>query len=659
MDAEELHLSQDIELAGGDEIILALGEGAEEGAFAEGHEVDADEEMWAGFDDVEGMVSELEQLPDSREQEDDDHDGEGGSAAAFDFSLGAAGTQGAQGWDPNMVGAFQFASRKPVKMSEENLRKAKALLEADEAEQGGVQDDSTIIPTNVGHAIVPPMRTPAPGSPHPLPPPVSHAGFALAFSTGSGRPTVLPSTTSLARAAELLGHSTINPAPSSSQTSVPLPLAPIRAPLPRPQPRPPPIPSTTSASAPTGFGGFSTGSGVPMALPSEAALAKARGHILSSPPAQTSGGDAEGQSAGRDVFLGSSPAPSGREGFKLPDAGRLGQEAQQAKDGLESPTAARISSGNAGSSDGRRTPLLPVNELVTAGAASSSARQQQQAQPSSPAALAAASRSSSRASARTIAPSPRSHASTSPAPNPPRPAAAIPTPAATRRAPPLATHSTPGPAFRSPMLNATSRTPGPSSFRPPLLASTSTLLSTSTPVKPAPALRRLNLGMTPRARPLPGSPGNKQKKFETPFKGGKRPEGLTPAGVVRLAGGASGGQLGVGGGAVSSAKGKGKAVERETRDLVKVFDLTREPRRPSLRVDRAELTLPSTSPRPCSSTRPHLPRRLWHEASGAVLRVGAVAGSVSHFERLFLATRSPLLTCLSLVAHADRSTSSR
>lgn len=66
----------------------------------------------------------------------------------------------------------------------------------------------------------------------------------------------------------------------------------------------------------------------------------------------------------------------------------------------------------------------------------------------------------------------------------------------------------------------------------------------------------------------------RQKKFETPFKGGKRPEGLTPTGLPGVGKGKA-----LDARAQESGKGKGRAKEQsqaDTRDLPKVFDLSRE-----------------------------------------------------------------------------------
>ncbi|ORY79270.1 hypothetical protein BCR35DRAFT_332060 [Leucosporidium creatinivorum] len=645
LNAEELHLSQDMDLAGGDEILLALDAEEHEG---EGFDRDGGEEdeMWAGFDEpeveveVEVEMDEAEEAgldppppPPPKDPENEDPYADDG----FDFALGAAGTQGAEGWDPNMLGGFQLASRKPVKMSEESLRRAKRLLEA-EAEEGE------------GEATAP-VPGPAP-PPNPIPiASTSNSTFASAFSTASGRPVLAPSSASLAQAAELLGHSTTStniPTTTSNTTltTAPLPLAPIRA------PPPPPSTSASTSFAPPAlaFGGFTTASGAPVALPSEAALAKARGQVFSSPPpsAPFSGGGGGGggsqiqsfggfmtaaggavempseeamerarrSAAGGDVFLdgggGSSPRRGGG-GFRLPGPGGaqrfgLGLEGIVVGAGgktLESPTTRR-----SGSSEGRRTPLLPVNDLnvnlATAGGGGGggpSSPQVQQQHPSSPAPV-GGSRPPSRT--RHPAPPPTSttaeplaSTSTSAAAPPPPPQAPTTTrPPPPPRSNPLGTplpnrlKPTPNPssAFRSPLLasTSTSRTPGPSSFRPPLLHNNPTHSTPQKPPTATPAPRRLNLGMTPRPRPAPGTPGSRQKKFETPFKGGKRPVGLTPVGVLKS--GAAGGGLGGCERGMerekTMEKGKGRERERkmeqEEEELVRLFDLSPPPNRLSL-----------------------------------------------------------------------------
>ncbi|KAK4051896.1 hypothetical protein OIV83_002601 [Microbotryomycetes sp. JL201] len=64
-------------------------------------------------------------------------------------------------------------------------------------------------------------------------------------------------------------------------------------------------------------------------------------------------------------------------------------------------------------------------------------------------------------------------------------------------------------------------TPRPAAFRSPLAGPTA-----KPQQKQMPAVRRLNLGMTPRKRS-----DSLQQKFTTPFKNGRRPENLTPAGL--------------------------------------------------------------------------------------------------------------------------------
>ncbi|SGZ16932.1 BQ5605_C020g09080 [Microbotryum silenes-dioicae] len=98
----------------------------------------------------------------------------------------------------------------------------------------------------------------------------------------------------------------------------------------------------------------------------------------------------------------------------------------------------------------------------------------------------------------------------------------------------------PSPNVPLPVSTAQVATPQPirtsmrpsSAFRPPFLGSPTAVTSTPAGVKTAPAMRRLNLGMTPRARV--GVNGSPVPKFTTPFKNGKRPEGLTPAGIARV-----------------------------------------------------------------------------------------------------------------------------
>ncbi|SCV67723.1 BQ2448_5334 [Microbotryum intermedium] len=110
-----------------------------------------------------------------------------------------------------------------------------------------------------------------------------------------------------------------------------------------------------------------------------------------------------------------------------------------------------------------------------------------------------------------------------------------------------------------------------SAFRPPLLGSPTTLASTPAGMKAAPAMRRLNLGMTPRARV--GANGSPVPKFTTPFKNGKRPEGLTPAGVVRVDGTpAQGANTVKATTKINKAKPPSEVVRR--RGITTVFDLS-------------------------------------------------------------------------------------
>ncbi|GAA5945370.1 uncharacterized protein JCM15063_002324, partial [Sporobolomyces koalae] len=98
--------------------------------------------------------------------------------------------------------------------------------------------------------------------------------------------------------------------------------------------------------------------------------------------------------------------------------------------------------------------------------------------------------------------------------------------------------------FRSPMLNSartTARTSISTPLRPSTLTTSSTASYAGVATSAATPLfnRRLNLGMTPRNKPFhlantqssaSGAKG-KGKAFITPFKGGKRPDGLTPMGL--------------------------------------------------------------------------------------------------------------------------------
>lgn len=566
------------------------------------------DEMWEGFEEnalddmglgIVGAGEEAPLPPKEIERLDDEQEDYDEHYLPADPAMAA--------WDPNAAPTFQLGNGKPIVLSERALEKARALLADDESIEKGTTE-STSAPartamsgfTTGGGGFVagpssaalsrssaalerraPAFHPPSTSTPtagftsghgHPVAgpsttalrtsllatsaPPTTQGGFT------SGRGAIVaPSSAALIRAKKLLGSSppalmrppstrpavTMGGSTSGSGTAV---VSVSEEAMRRSNARLDEGGFGSAAGAGGGrggwfesAGGFTPGSGAPVVL-FKAALERAEKLLASSPPAPvasksgfggfTSGTGAKvaapseealrnsGAALDRDVFAGSpagGPAKTGT--FKLAQG-----PAKEVVEGshVESPTAARFAT----------TGLMNAfrdlaNDMVPSSHPSSPTRRSTVlAQPSSPRLL-------------------HSEASS---PHPP--------PLSTTSRPALPRpNSTPFrvPAFRSPML---SHTPAPSSLRQvpesslrPLLSST----SKPTPLKPAPAMRRLNLAMTPRARPL------QAHKFSTPFKGGVRPAGLTPAGVA---------------GGSQSAKGKGKEKEVVDRGVIDpVFDLIR------------------------------------------------------------------------------------
>ncbi|TNY21422.1 Rad51-associated protein Brh2 [Rhodotorula diobovata] len=458
-------------------------------------------------------------------------------------------------------GGFVFAMRKPLVLSDKALQRARALLEPEDADSTSTSGAGAAVPTRT--------TTPVAGS-----------------SSASG--ALRPSTTGL-RAAS----------PASDGLAV----------------------------APSAFAGFQNAAGRALEMPSEEALQRARERLdVPDTPGQTASERAKNplrplsrpSALARDVFEGS-PAPAralavSRPGSAFALAPPLPRPSvvtlplpapalAEAAGGCDSPTTRRSRPGSAASSAGRgsrpgspkRAALLPVDgnaatvlggqsadkgSLTTLHSSSPSGRAQS---PPPPAAAPAASSSSTAIAA-------------------PRPVLAAPIPV--RPAPPGRPVT-----FRPPMLASTSTPARPLNSTPlrPFAPSTSTAhspfpaaSSSSTPNPLLPQNRRLNLGMTPRNKPYHlantlrgGTPGGSSsaaargaktgvKAFVTPFKGGKRPDGLTPLGLRDKVNAASTStsssttpRLGQGAGA-----GKGKATEKAKvaqdaarRDRVKVFEL--------------------------------------------------------------------------------------
>lgn len=537
------------------------------------------DEMWEGFaenalDDMGlGIVGAAEEAPLPPKENEEDYDEHYFPA---DPAMGA--------WDPNAAPAFQLGNGKPVVLSERALEKARALL----ADEGAVEDrttESTPAPaamsgfTTGGGGFVagpssaalarssaalerrPPAFNPpssstsfTSGHAHPVAGPFTSSLRTALFTSGptatqggftSGRgATVAPSSAALLRTKKLLGSSppaltrpvTTRPSGFTSGSGVAVANVSEKA-MRR---------SNARLDGAGGFGsaggaggGFASGSGAPVVL-SKAALERATRLLASSPPAAVAstsglGGFTSGSGAkvagpsqeavrkaaaaiDRDVFAGSPAGGLAKKGtFKL--AQGLATSLDEGSH-VESPTAARFSTAGT---------LNAFRDLASDAAPSS--------HPSPPTRRSLLSEPSSPRLLHSEVSSPHQ------APLPPNSRPSLPRP-----------NSTPFrvPAFRSPML---SHTPAPSSRHRIPASSLRPLPSSSrpTPLKPAPAMRRLNLAMTPRARPL------QVHKFSTPFKGGVRPAGLTPAGMAGS----------------QSAKRKAKEVEVDRGVIEPVFDLIR------------------------------------------------------------------------------------
>lgn len=458
--------------------------------------------------------------------EDDPYADDAADSDAFSFGVAAAA-----GWDPSKAGVFQLASKKPVQLSEDALRKAAALF--DDLSEDVVMSAS------------------------PAPPPARHV-----------------------------------PSEDSAQMSVKRQLGPLQTQsTPNRAHLPPPLPLTTPASFPVksparlvttaAFTGFSTGSGAAVAPPSEAAMIRARAVFAtqhsSSPPAAAAPEPLTSAFAGFRTAAGAAVAPPSEEAIarargtisSSPVAQRVEEYPDRRADVFTAPEEKA----------GGTFTLLPPTTTPVALVASPAAAEQ-------PAAVVGTSSPVAQPVLhhRASEPSPRPVASTSTAIVAPPP---LPRPTFSSSQVASVT------AFRSPMLSR----PTGTGFRSPMLstAANANRVHTSTPVKQslttqayakaAPAVRRLNLGMTPRARLPPGTPGapilQQQQKFHTPFKGGKRPEGLTPAGLKTASAKA---KLGVGversrgANGPPDSKGKGKGLQPRAAHWIPIFDLEGEHR---------------------------------------------------------------------------------
>ncbi|GAA5824317.1 hypothetical protein JCM10212_005834 [Sporobolomyces blumeae] len=359
------------------------------------------------------------------------------------------------------------------------------------------------------------------------------------------------------------------PAPSltesktRSTTTQALP-TPLLAPQPvRPAPNVPPV-----------LFGFQNAAGRSLAPPSEDALQRARRKLdrSSSPERSTEARSRPPFNAptrassrnGKVDALNQGPARASSRNFVVPPADAMRTSAAFDPSGpecdlLESPTMPRTLSfvqaeGFETPVVGRRTPLLSVDNIPTSPViddakvvvpvprSSSPVPTAALGPPSSPKANEAAPATSAFAIPSIPPPRPVSHppiASTSAAPKPAQ---------STSRETPVRRQL----PFRSPLITSARHAIQPGSSTP-LRPSGLSMSSTAYQVNPAaistatPLLnRRLNIGMTPRNKPFhlantqssASSTGGKAgvakgraKGFVTPFKGGKRPDGLTPMGL--------------------------------------------------------------------------------------------------------------------------------
>ncbi|GAA6011243.1 hypothetical protein JCM10207_008275 [Rhodosporidiobolus poonsookiae] len=535
------------------------------------------DDMWLGFDDAEVGFDQPTALPSSMLSAAGAARDKGKERAAPEDGAGEPNNEeprlvdfGFSGFGGAAVGTggFVFATRKPLVLSEQAMQRARALLEADDEPDAASSAPSAIQrpPSRSSNRPLGPPPNPRPSS---RPAQTTSAPPFPAFQSAAGRSMPLPSADALARAQERLQGSS----------------SPLR----------PADPAPTSAPPPPAFVGFQNAAGRSLQMPSEEAMQRARAQLdrsSSPPPARPLSRSMRlpsrvpSRTDGRDVFA-ESPAPAARaaagmSAFALPPpAARLSHSRDRGApldvpvgvpEVPDSPTVGRVRLGGAVSgseetsdgpgSAGRRTPLLPKDtnggtapddeqEKASSDTLQSSPHRPPTPpnppthvlppiEPASPAAFPAPTSASTAPPAAPLL-----------APIPQRPSLLASTSRSTPSLPPSRTSS-----FRSPLVSH-SATPsrGPSSaftpLRPSTLSATPTFPS-STPNPLLPTQRRLNLGMTPRSKPFhlantrpgsstpraasqapPGGVGPKTgvKAFKTPFRGGRPPEGLTPAGL--------------------------------------------------------------------------------------------------------------------------------
>lgn len=409
---------------------------------------------------------------------------------------------------------FTFATRKPFAISEKALQRAKALLEAEDEEAQPMAPPSaaTSRPQLPAEQQAGPSRLPTPMRPH-------SASGAVRTSTPINDAAASPAV------------------PASS---------PLRAAhLPPDDPRPGPSSS---------LGGFQNAAGRSLKMPSEAALQRSRHRLEAKSPSPTKGSSTILRPARPRAHSRSSPSkdPFAMQGASTTTGSPLSFRLKPIAMPLENNKAVEmpVMSSMQVSHSPLPTRLTPRADLGTAS---------ETHEASAPVAVSAAERGSS-----SVVKAEELSASTSQS-RAQLVTASSPAGASTARD--VGSETPLRPLPRRPQ-NPSAQSPHPlqqrpGTFRPPLLAgqnksishaappSTRTAASgpASTPLKsfrpatnPAqPETRRLSFGMTPRAKPFHlantrlGTPVSTKKTgvkaFVTPFKGGKRPEGLTPMGL--------------------------------------------------------------------------------------------------------------------------------
>ena len=340
------------------------------------------------------------------------------------------------------------------------------------------------------------------------------------FTTGGGKKVAPPSEAAILRSAAALAREASPPSDhvaASTQPRASTSKSTNKFSLPPPPPAPSAQfsrPSVGPSVMPTT--GFASARGGAIYAPSEAATERAARLLLSSPPALLRTGSRNAPTAAPVAFSGFTSA------FVV--ASNIGDQAENAEGDVF----------DADEESGRGTLFGPKPKVVGEGREPLVRMDDNSQRVDTP-----TRRTRTESSSPLPLPPPATTMTTKVAPTK--------TPAAPRFHAP--THSTPnGNAIASRAPTTVSRTPLASTskipirppstlrssipgFRPPLLQSTSkpspaTTVMKATPFKPAPALRRLNISMTPRPR------STHKHKFSSPFRGGVRPEGLTSTGIV-------------------------------------------------------------------------------------------------------------------------------